>query len=144
MAVIDVGGRDFEKTNHSKKNDKRVRKVGKSAKPKRNIKAIVHKWCKTAMYRIFEFMILFFVLSIVTIVIGSSIIPMLSFDMAVSSGLTQSTDIYTGLASWGFPMLFYTLLISAATFCVLKKFVVWIHTKFTYLINKSEKTEENA
>ena len=144
MAVIDVGNRDIEKENRSQKSDRRSKKAKKSAKPKKDVRAIVHKWCKVAMYRIFEFVILFFVLSIAAITVGSSIIPMLSFDMAASFGLTQSTDIYTGLASWGFPMLFYTLLISAATFCVLKKFVVWIHNKFTYLINKPEKTEENA
>ena len=128
--VIDVG--------------KRSKKI-KNAKPKRDwnkVKEAVHKACRIAMFRIVEYVIVFFVVSISVVLIGGGVIPSLAYELSSSFGLTQSTNYYIALASWIMPLLFYTLLITAATFCVLSTFIKWLHKKFTKVIQKPYMTEK--
>lgn len=137
MAIINVGSRDAEKIKKSK-----PKQVKASSKTGKRIQTAIHRFCKVAIYRIIESVILFITISMSAIIIGSAVVPTLAYDLSTSFGLTQGTNIYVAMASWGFPMLFYVLLISLTAFCVFKKFIKWLHGKFTYLIDKSEKTEK--
>lgn len=119
-------------------------KKKKSDKPKKDISAIVHRGCRIVIFRVIEFAILFLVLSLLYVIVGSGVVPSLAYDMAVTFGITQSTDIYTAMASWGFSMLFYTILCAVVAFTVSKKFIIKLHAKFTSIIDKPEKTEESA
>lgn len=153
MAVFNMDGRDIKNeassgplpTVESKKDKKSGKsKKKKSDKPKKDISAIVHRGCRIVIYRVIEFAILFLVLSLLYVIVGSGVVPSLAYDMAVTFGITQSTDIYTAVASWGFSMLFYVIICAVVAFTVSKKFIVKLHTKFTNIIDKPEKTEESA
>lgn len=107
-----------------------------------------HKWVtrvrratRIASFRVIEAVVLFIVVSLISAIVGSTIIPLLAYEMSAGFGLTQSTNIYIAFASWMLPMLFYTLLITAATFCVLRKFIKWLHDETTNAINKTKKSE---
>lgn len=123
------------------KNKKKSKREKVKTKPKKDWVAIVHKGCRIAVFRIIEAVVLFITLSVICILIGNSGIPILAYEMSSGFGLTQSTNIYIAIASWILPMLFYTLLIAAASFCILKKYVKWVHAKFTNIINKPETTK---
>lgn len=117
------------------------KKVRQREKPKHKWVVAVHNACRIAMFRIVEAVALFIVVSLICVIIGSTVIPLFAYEMSAGFGLTQSTNIYIAFASWILPMLFYTLLITAATFCVLKKFIKWLHNKINNAINKSKKAE---
>lgn len=137
MAVINVGDRNVK--------EKKVKKTKeKSKKPKKDIKAIVHKGCRTVIYRVIEYAIIFFVTSITVILVGNGLVPILAYDTANSFGLTQSTHIYNALTNWGFSMLFYVILLAVASFAAFKRFVTKLHAKFTDIINRPEKTTEES
>lgn len=108
------------------------------------VRASVRYGCKAVVFRVLEAIVLLFVVSTICLLIGSSAIPLLAYDMSEGFGLTQSTNIYIAIASWILPMLFYTLLIAAATFCVLKHFIRWNHAKFTALIDKPKHTDNKT
>ncbi len=135
--VINVGDRKVEKTKKA------------VSKPKKKIdwqkvKAKVHYGCKVIIFRVIEAVILFMVISTLCILIGNTAIPMLAYDISAGVSLTQSTNADIAIASWIAPLLFYVLLITAATFCVFKRFIKWLHSKFTAIINKSELTEKET
>jgi len=139
MAIINVGDRNVK--------EKKVKKTKeKSKKPKKDIKAIVHKGCRTVIYRTIEYAIIFFVTSIAVILVGNGLIPILAYDTASGLSLTQSTHIYNALTNWGFSMLFYVILLAIAAFAAFKRFVTKLHAKFTDIINRPEihTTEESA
>lgn len=104
----------------------------------------VRRVCRIGTFRVIEAVIVFLVISTLSALIGSTCIPLLSYEMAAGFELTQSTNIYVAIASWILPMLFYTLLITAATFCVFKRFLKWIHGKFTRIIDKPKMTEKET
>lgn len=147
MAVITELNRKRcdDTTETNAKAEKATRKgKAKQKKAKKDWVAIVHRGCRVAIFRIIEVVLLFITLSIICLLIGSSGIPLLAYEMSSGFGLTQTTNIYIAIASWILPMLFYTLLITAASFCILKRYIKWIHTKFTNIINKPEVTEEKS
>lgn len=125
--------------------DKKVGKIKmtKAKKKKRDWVGIVHRVCRVCIFRTIEAVLAFMAISVPCLLIGSSLVPMLAFTIADGVSLTQSTNLYTALASWFLPVLFYTLLITAATFCIYKRFFRWLHSKITGVINKPEKTERN-
>ena len=135
---IDKKGKRGERRSNIIRIDKKERRKEKTE----------HKWVtkvrratRIAMFRVVEAVVLFVVVSLICLLIGSTIIPLLAYEMSAGFGLTQSTNIYIAFASWILPMLFYTLLITAATFCVLKKFIKWLHDETTNAINKTKKSE---
>lgn len=135
--VINVGDRKVEKT----------KKAASKTKKKidwQKIKAKVHYGCKVVIFRVIEAVIVAMFISTACIFIGNVAIPSLAYDMSAGVSLTQGTNTYIAIASWIAPLLFYVLLITAATFCVFKRFLKWLHGKFTAIINKSESTEKET
>lgn len=116
----------------------------KKERKKRDWVGIVHKICKVCIFRTLEAVAIFVFVSTISIVIGSSLLPMLSFTTADGSAITQSTDFYTACATWLIPMLFYTLLAVSGTLFIHRKFISWIHNKMTLVINAEEKTEKES
>lgn len=135
--IISINSKRADKIKKSKPDKKTVSKRKKIDWQK--VRAAVHKACRVIIFRTIEAAIVFFVVSVVSLTIGSTFIPLLAYDMSEGFGLTQSTNMYIAIASWVLPMLFYVILISMTTFYALKRFLIWIHHKFTTVINKSEK-----
>lgn len=128
----------------SRRNAKKKIKSEAETKKKRDWIAAVCRGCRVGTFRVIEAVIVFLVITTVSALIGSTAIPLLAYEMSAGFGLTQGTNIYIAMASWILPMLFYTLLITAATFCIFKKFLKWIHGKFTCIINKPKMTEKET
>lgn len=122
------------------------RKAKNRAETKKTPKWVtsVRRACRVGSFRVIEAVIIFLVITTVSVLIGSTAIPLLAYEMSAGFGLTQSTNIYIAMASWILPMLFYTLLITAATFCIFKRFLKWIHNKFTCIIDKPKMTEKET
>lgn len=114
----------------------------KKAKPKIDWLGIVHKGCRVCIFRTIEVVMIVFMISILTLLIGGIALPALSYNMASGIGITQGTDIYTAMASWLIPMLFFTLLITGATFCVLRKFIRWVHNYFSSAIRLGNERDD--
>lgn len=119
-----------------KMSDKKTDAKLKGTKKKRDWVGIVHRGCRICIFRTIEAVIAFLVISILTLIVGGVLLPALSFNMATGIGITQSTHIYNAIASWALPMLFFVLLITAAVFCVIRRFLKWIHFRFTNVICK--------
>ena len=143
-------------TSNSKNAEKRSKIISIDGKSRRRAKNKAetkknHDWigsvrrvCRIGTFRVIEAVIVFLVITTASVLIGSTAIPLLAYEMSAGFGLTQSTNIYIAIASWILPMLFYTLLITAATFCIFKRFLKWIHNKFTCIIDKSKMTEKET
>ena len=114
----------------------------KKTKRKRDWVAIVHKGCRVCIFRTLEGIFAFLVVTILSLIVGSMILPSISFSMASSAGITQGTDFYTAIALWLVPVLFFALLITAATFCVLRRFLKWLHNYFSGAIRKGNEKDE--
>lgn len=110
--------------------------VGKIETKGELIRRKVHRFCKIAMWRTVEAVILFLIVSIICVVTGSGIIPFFAYQISGSMGLTQSTNIYIAFASWILPMLFYVLLVTAFVFVALRKIIKALHSYMTKIINK--------
>lgn len=106
------------------------------SKTKRDWKGLVHRGCRVCVFRTLEGIFAVLVVTIFTMLIGSMAIPTISYSMASSAGITQSTDLYTTIALWILPMLFFSLLITAASFCVLRIFLRWLHRYFSKFITR--------
>lgn len=125
---------------NSEKSSKKVKN-----KPKRDWVGIIHRDCRVCIFRVLEAVFAVLVVTILALVVGSMFLPGISFSMATTAGITQSTDIYTAIALWLIPMLFFTLLITAASFCILRKFLRWLHAFYSNAIRKgNEKDKERA
>jgi len=112
------------------------------AKKKRDWVGIVHKGCRICMFRTIEAVIVFFVVSLITLAIGNFLIPSLAFGFADSMGITQGVDFYTASALWLFPMLFFCLLITSASFCILRKFIIKTHNYYSNVIRKGNEKDD--
>lgn len=108
----------------------------KRAKKSRNWKMKVHKICRILMFRAIEGIFVALLATIIVLGVGCLFVPNVSFSMATSAGITQSTDFYTASALWLMPSLFFTLLIAAGTFCVLRKIIVKLHKFFSEIIER--------
>ena len=96
----------------------------------------VHKICRVIMFRAIEAILVVVGVTIIVLAIGCLIVPNVSFSMATSVGLTQGTDLYTASALWFMPSLFFTLLISAGTFCILRIVLIKTHKLFSDIISR--------
>lgn len=123
-------------------NKKPKTNITSKKKPKRDWVGIVHKGCRVCIFRTIEAVFAFFGVTIITIIIGTMAVPSLSFSMASTAGITQNTDLYTAIGLWLLPVLFFTLLITAATFCVLSRLLKWLHRYFTEQIAKGNKNDD--
>ncbi len=103
----------------------------------RKVQGAVHYGFRVVIFRVIEAVILLSVIGTVTMIIGSTIVPMTAYDISAGIGLTQDTNIYLAFANWMLPMLFYVILLSLATFFVFRRFVCWLHTNFTKIIRKN-------
>lgn len=120
----------------------KVKSEPTNVKKKRDWVAIVHKGCRVCMFRTFEGILAILGVTIISMVVGSLLIPNLTFSIASSVGITQSTDIYTACAVWLIPSLFFLILITAATFCILRKYIGWLHKKFSKVIVDGNERDE--
>lgn len=102
----------------------------------RKIQSTVHYGFRVVIFRVIEAVILLSVIGTVTMIIGSTIVPMTAYDISAGIGLTQDTNIYLAFANWMLPMLFYVILLSLTTFFVFRRFIYWLHTNFTKIIRK--------
>ena len=148
MTMTDTGnGKNAERKSKIISIDSKSRRKAKNkaeTKKKHDWVASVRRVCRIGTFRVIEAVIVFLVITMASALIGSTAIPLLAYEMSAGFGLTQSTNIYIAIASWILPMLFYTLLITAATFCIFKRFLKWIHNKFTCIIDKSKTTEKET
>ncbi len=103
---------------------------------------IVHRGCRVCIFRTIEAVAVFVAISMFTLFVGSFLIPMLGFNVATNTGITQNTDFYTALTVWLLPMLFFVLLITAAAFFIIRKFLKWIHSYFSGKILKGNMKDE--
>ena len=108
----------------------------KCANKSLNRKLKVHKVCRIIMFRIIEGMFVMLGATIVALIVGCLLVPNVSFSMATSAGITQGTDFYTASALWLMPSLFFTLLIAAGTFCVLRRAIGRLHKFFSGVIER--------
>lgn len=127
----------IEMTSRKKIKEKKERK-------KHNWVAVVHKACRVGVFRTLEVVAIFVFVTTISMVIGSSLLPLLSFTVANGTSITQSTDFYTACATWLIPMLFYTLLAVSGTFFLQYKFIRWIHRKMTRVIESKDIIENKG
>ena len=111
-------------------------------KKKKDWVGIIHRGCRVCIFRTIEAVVVFMFVSMFTLFVGSFLIPMLGFSVATNTGITQSTDLYTALTVWMLPMLFFILLITAAAFFIISKFLRWVHSYFSNKIVKGNVKDE--
>ena len=98
------------------------------------------------LWRLLEILSIAVIVSTAVLFTGSGLIPFLGYSIASAIELTQSTPLYTALVDWGFPMLFFIIIIAVAEFSILGLVIRKLNNVFSGFIEKGRakvfKTDE--
>ena len=121
------------------KSETRRKKREKLSKEERRLK--IKQFFRAAMWRISQYMLTFFITSVLALVFGSMIIPFVAYELSAGANITQSTNFYVAIASWIAPLVFYTAAITALGIAVIKKINRKLSDFATKMINKQKEND---